>query len=90
MITILEKFCTGLERGWGGEGKSDYKDCFRSQKPLVLFQIQLNSLRFLFFFDWWMFLWRSVEFFKVSPKQIHGNMICFNLGDEILSLNKSN
>ncbi len=31
MITILEKFLTELEMGGGG-GKSDYKDCFRSQK----------------------------------------------------------
>ncbi len=33
IITDLEKFFTELERGgWGGGGKSDYKDCFRSQK----------------------------------------------------------
>ncbi len=32
MITILEKFLTGLERGGWGEGKSNYKDCLRSQK----------------------------------------------------------
>ncbi len=32
MITILEKFLTELEMGGGGWGKSDYKDCFRSQK----------------------------------------------------------
>ena len=32
MITILEKFLTELEIGGGGGGKSDYKDCFRSQK----------------------------------------------------------
>ncbi len=36
MITIVEKFCTELVMGggvgWGGEGKSDYKVCFRSKK----------------------------------------------------------
>ncbi len=37
--TDLEKFLTELEMGGGsgGEGKSDYKDCFRSQKNLVLY-----------------------------------------------------
>ncbi len=36
MITILEAFLTEFERGggWGG-GKSDYKDCFRSQKKTL-------------------------------------------------------
>jgi hypothetical protein len=41
MITILEKFLTELEMGWGvgggGWGKSDYKDCFRSQKWVECF-----------------------------------------------------
>jgi hypothetical protein len=36
MITILEKFLTELEMGGGGwGGKSDYKDCFRSQKQFA-------------------------------------------------------
>ena len=44
MITILENFLTGLERGGGG--KSDYKDCFRSQKDKkIKLKIQYENVQ---------------------------------------------
>ncbi len=35
------KVFDGIGEGWGGEGKSDYKDCFRSQKKALLWNFDL-------------------------------------------------